>query len=295
MVKEFFEKNYKKIIVFPALLLIVSLVFIGLEFSKTGDIFERDVSLKGGISSTIYTEKGFEILDLEQRLGDELKTDVSVRELKDFSTNTRLGYIVNVGDLNVRDNIKNSLESVMSLSLDEDNYSVEEVGSSLGEGFYQDMLKAVVIAFILMGIVVFVAFRSFIPSLAVILSALLDISATLMIVNLLEIKVSTAGIAAFLLVIGYSVDTDILMTTKVLKRKDGGSTIERLIDSAKTGLTMTITTFVALGAGYIVTSSLVLKQMFLIILIALIIDVISTYAMNAGILYWYKERRKVND
>ena len=64
MVKEFFEKNYKKIIVFPALLLIVSLVFIGLEFSKTGDIFERDVSLKGGISSTIYTEKGFEILDL---------------------------------------------------------------------------------------------------------------------------------------------------------------------------------------------------------------------------------------
>src|SRR3989344_5392405 len=265
MIKEFFEKNYKVLMVFPFLLLITSLVFLGYEYSTTGDIVERDVSLKGGISATVYTEKEFEVIKLESDLTKELNSDVFVKELSDFSTSTRLGYVIEIGEIGVKD--------------------------KLGEGFYKDMLKAVIFAFVLMGIVVFIAFRSFIPSAAVILSALLDISATLMIVNLLEIKISTAGIAAFLLVIGYSVDTDILMTNRVLKRKEGGDTTERLIDSAKTGLTMSATTFVALTVCYIVTTSFVLKQMFLIILIALTIDIISTYLMNAGILYWYKKQK----
>jgi len=291
MIKEFFEKNYKVLMVFPFLLLITSLVFLGYGYSTTGDIVERDVSLKGGISATVYTEKEFEVIKLESDLTKELNSDVFVKELSDFSTSTRLGYVIEIGEIGVKDKLKEVLESRLKLELTSENYSVEEVGSSLGEGFYKDMLKAVIFAFVLMGIVVFIAFRSFIPSAAVILSALLDISATLMIVNLLEIKISTAGIAAFLLVIGYSVDTDILMTNRVLKRKEGGDTTERLIDSAKTGLTMTATTFVALTVGYIVTTSFVLKQMFLIILIALTIDIISTYLMNAGILYWYKKQK----
>ena len=292
MVKEFFEKNYKKIIIFPVVLLIVSLVFIGFQYSTTGDVVDRDVSLKGGISATIYIEKEFGERDLQNKLSERLGSDFSVRELKDFGGGKRLGYIVDTGDLNIKNDIKTELENLVGASLNDDNYSVEEVGSSLGEGFYKDMLRAIVIAFVLMGIVVFIAFRTFIPSMAVILSALLDISATLMVVNLLEIKVSTAGIAAFLLVIGYSVDTDILMTTRVLKQVEGGSTLERLISSAKTGLTMTVTTFVALSVAFLVTNSPVLKQMFLIVLIALIIDVISTYMMNAGLLYWYKEGKK---
>lgn len=276
--------------IFPLILFITSFVFLGYEYSTTGDIIDRDVSLKGGISATVYTEKEFEVSKLTNDLSKELGSDIFVKELRDFLTNTRTGYVIEVGDISTKDRLKDVLESIFGIELNpEVNYDAEEFGSSLGGGFYKDMLKAVIFAFVLMGIVVFIAFRSFIPSIAVILAALMDISVTLMIVNLIGLKISTAGIAAFLLVIGYSVDTDILMTTRVLKRKEGGSTTERIIDSAKTGLTMTATTFAALGVGYIVTSSVVLKEMFLIILIALIIDVISTYLMNAGILYWYKK------
>jgi preprotein translocase subunit SecF len=101
-----------------------------------------------------------------------------------------------------------------------------------------------------------------------------------------------AGIAAFLLIIGYSVDTDILMAVKVLKRKEGGNVYERIVDSAKTGLTMTATTGVALTVAYFVTSSLVLKQMFLIIILALLTDLITTYFMNSGIFIWYNKRKE---
>ena len=72
-----------------------------------------------------------------------------------------------------------------------------------------------------MGIVVFITFRKLIPSLAVIFSAILDLVGTLAIISLLDFKLSTAGIAAFLMVVGYSIDTDILLTTRLLKGKMG--------------------------------------------------------------------------
>ncbi len=178
-----------------------------------------------------------------------------------------------------------------NIVLTENNYSVEEAGGSLGESFYRQMVVAIGIAFILMGIVVLIVFRTIIPSLAVISAALFDIVITVGILNLFGVRLSTAGISALLLLIGYSVDTDILLTTRVLKKKEG-SVNKRILDAMKTGLTMTGTTIAALGVGFIVTNSPVLKQMFMIILIGLVVDVFATYLTNAGILKWYAERKE---
>src|SRR3989344_4288881 len=100
-----------------------------------------------------------------------------------------------------------------------------------------------------MSLVVFISFRSFIPSIAVISAALTDILAALAVVNLLGIKLSAAGIIAFLLVIGYSIDTDILLTTRMLKRHDS-PLLERVKSSIITGLTMTFAAIAALVTGY---------------------------------------------
>ena len=71
-----------------------------------------------------------------------------------------------------------------------------------------------------------------------------------------------------------------------------GTVWERIVSSARTGLTMTITTLAAMAVGYIFADSLVLKQMFSIIFLGLIVDIISTYTMNAGLLKWYLERKE---
>ena len=150
------------------------------------------------------------------------------------------------------------------------------------------MLKALITAFILMGIAVLISFRTFIPSIAVISAALFDIVTALAVIDLLGMSISTAGIAAFLMVIGYSIDTDIVLTTRVLKRKEeGGDTWDRIVSSIKTGLTMTAATVCALTVAYFVSTSYIL-----IIIIALLFDIISTYIFNAGILKWYVERKE---
>ncbi|MBS3076404.1 preprotein translocase subunit SecF, partial [Candidatus Pacearchaeota archaeon] len=138
-----------------------------------------------------------------------------------------------------------------------------------------------------MGIVVFIMFRSFVPSAAVILSAFADILMTLTLVNLLGIKMSSAGIVAFLMLIGYSVDTDILLTTRVLKRNEG-SLNERIYNSFKTGTTMTLTSLLAITFALIVVKSfsLILAQIFTILVIGLVFDIFNTWITNVSILKW---------
>ena len=165
------------------------------------------------------------------------------------------------------------------------------MGSSLGSSFFNEIIQAIVIAFILMGIVVFITFRVPAPSLAVILAALSDIIITLAIFNMTGAKLGKGGIAAFLMLIGYSVDTDILLSTTVLKRKFG-SVMDRIYSAMKTGLTMNITTMAALVVALIFTHSDVIRQIMVILLIGLLVDIINTWIQNVGILRLYLERKE---
>ena len=136
-----------------------------------------------------------------------------------------------------------------------------------------------------------ITFRTFIPSIAVIFSAFFDITMTLGVINLLNIKISTAGIAAFLMLIGYSVDTDILLSTRVLKRKEG-TIMTRIYGAMKTGLTMSTTTLVAIGVALIFVGSEVVKQIMIILFIGLLVDLVMTWIQNVGVLRLYLEKKK---
>ena len=141
-----------------------------------------------------------------------------------------------------------------------------------------------------MSIVVFIAFRTFIPSFAVILSVFADMVMTLAVVNLLGVKMSTGGIAAFLMLIGYSVDTDILLSSRVIKNEED-SLLDRIMGSFKTGMTMVITTTVAATIAFFLSESETIRQIMLIIIIGMVADVFNTWITNTAILKWYVERK----
>ena len=270
----------------PIILLVLSLAFVGFKYATTGEIFNRDVTLKGGITSTIYTDKDINTEDLQNKIPNSL-----VKKLTDFSTGRQVGIIVEASDISA-DNLKESLQKELAIELTDQNYSVEETGSSLGESFYKELITAVLIAFIFMAIVIFITFRTLIPSAAVVLSALIDIIIPLAIINLLNIKVSSAGVVAFLLLIGYSVDTDILLTTRTLKRYNA-PLFDRMYSSMKTGLTMTFCAIAVMVTGIILSTTPIIKEMFFIILLGLITDIFSTYFTNASILKIYCKRKNI--
>lgn len=283
---QFYDKNYKKLLIIPFVVLFLALSVLAYSYFTTGSFVELGVSIKGGISITAQGAIDQSLTSIEEFVTQQFPSSDSNVRLLSSSTGENLGVTVELSDISSED-VLPIMKGFLGESLE---YSVEETGSSLGNAFFRQMLTALVLAFILMGIVVFIAFRTAVPSLAVILSAGSDMIVTLAIINLLGVKLSLAGIAAFLMLIGYSVDTDVLLTNRVLKRKQG-DIFGRVMSAFETGFTMNMTTLAAISMGLIFSQSEILSQIMLILFIGLIVDIMNTWIQNVGILRIYMEKK----
>ncbi|MAG26880.1 preprotein translocase subunit SecF [Candidatus Pacearchaeota archaeon] len=285
---KWYDKNYKLLLLIPLILLVLSVGYLFYFQSQNGDIIHKDVTLTGGTTITVF-DSGIDIEDLKTNLGSEFD-DLVVRGISDLRSGKQKGVIVETkAEVAV---IRDALENYLGYELVQENSSIEFTGSTLSEGFYKQLRFAIILAFVFMAVVVFLIFRTFVPSLAVILSAFADIVMTVAVVDLFGMDLSIAGVIAFLMLIGYSVDTDILLTTRLLKRHEG-SVNSRIYDAFKTGTTMTLTSIAAVAVALFIIYSFsdTLRQIFTILLIGLGFDLVNTWFANAGILKWYVERR----
>lgn len=288
--KTIYEEKHKLLLLFSFALLILAIIQISYQYTTTGDFVNKGITLKGGATITIEGELPISQQELQDFLKQEFpKGDIVIRTIGAVGSAT--GHVIEL-DAQERSEIDLVVSTLKNkLKLPEKAYSVEIVGSSIGKSFFKQTFIALLIAFLLMGCVVLVYFRSIIPSLAIVLCAVSDIVVTLAIFNLTGIKLSSAGIAAFLMLVGYSVDTDIVLNTKVLKRS-GGSVMEGIYAAMKTGLTMSSTTLVAVLMAMIFVQNDVVKQIMIILFIGLLVDIIMTYVQNAAILRWYLEQKQ---
>lgn len=296
--KGFFYTYYKQLLIIPFVMLLAAFIIIGVQVATTGEFLHKGISLKGGTAITITRDmvdfQTISISDVEQTLRSEFpQADLVVRTQRQLTTIVGLEFEVDITDKDELDAFKNVLlATIPELTVENLNQNVRTSGSTLGASFFTQVLIAMIVAFVLMGIVVFIQFRLFVPSVTLILSAFSDIIVTLAIVNILGIKVSAAGIAAFLMLIGYAVDTNILLSTRVLKNKEG-TIYGRIISAMKTGLTMSVTSLVAIGIGLIFSESETITQIMTILFIGLLVDVVNTWIQNAGILRWYIEKQAI--
>lgn len=334
--EHWYDKNYKKLLILPAAILLISLIYMAIFYIQTGDIINKDVSLTGGTTITIQTQISQQ--DLENTISQTI-TDFEVKTISDNSGN-QIQLVITVNEQNTK-TLETILEEFLGYKLTtENNVSKETTSASLSADFYKQLIVAILLAFFWMAAVVFIIFskgaktkfltiilnflfgifmgnfflsinpiisaaiflafatvliyiyiKNSVPAFAVMLSAFADIIMTLTLVNFLGIKLSTAGIVAFLMLIGYSVDTDILLTTRLLKKHE--STNKALFGAFKTGTTMTITSIIAIATALIVVSPFesVLNQIFTILLIGLGFDLFNTWITNASIIKWYTEKQ----
>lgn len=231
----------------------------------------------------------------------EVGTDASIDQVRnDFSgiegvpppenvRSTTLGgsYIITYPPLS-----DSELTQVENYIADEPGYSQESINNirpSYGESLLGQGIGAVIFAFFVMSVIVFVLFRTFVPAMSVVLSAFSDIVIPVGVMNLLGIKLSLATIPALLLLIGYSIDSDILLTRNVLKGRRS-QFYENVKTAMRTGITMTTTSMAAMVAMIAVShiaNITILRDIGIILFVGLGMDIINTYMMNVAILRWH--------
>ncbi|KZN25651.1 preprotein translocase subunit SecF [Haladaptatus sp. R4] len=167
--------------------------------------------------------------------------------------------------------------------------SVQSTSANFGAGAQQLALYGIVAAFVGMSIIVFLMFRSFVPSIAVVISAFGDIVIPLALMDVFGIKLSLGTVAALLMLIGYSVDSDILLNNHVLRRS--GDFYESTYRAMRTGVTMTVTSLAAMVVMTLVSAFFqigLLTSIGVILVMGLATDLMNTYMLNLSLLRWYK-------
>jgi len=278
-----YHKHWKSLMIIPAIMLVLGMATLGYTYMTKGWIVERDIELSGGKLITINTAGAVDTAAIDAKLAAAGLKEYDVRFASGLGTGNLLIQITADTDEKV-------VLDALSGTVDTKDYNVNLMGPALGETFWKQTQLAIIFAFVFMAVVVAIIFRSFVPSFAVILSALSDMALTIAVMDLLGIKLSLAILGALLMLIGYSVDTDILLTTRATKYVNREEAIESAV---KTGLTTTATTVAALAVMLLITQAVVLKQIAMIIIIGLVIDIPNTWFMNAGIIRsWLMKKDK---
>ncbi|WNY26512.1 protein translocase subunit SecF [Methanolapillus ohkumae] len=284
----FVEKtDDKKLIAIPLAILAVAIVIILFTTVKTGSPMALGMDFVGGTQFAVTTS-------LSESQIQEMFSDYPMDEVRISGSRAILQF----GQMDEED-LKN-IESLIYQNPSFTNVEEKQVAPVYSEQLQKTALMAIVLSFIGMALVVFILFRKIVPSGAVILSAVSDILIPIAFMDLFGIELTLGTVAALLMLIGYSVDSDILLTNKVFKRS--GNLNDKISGAMRTGLLMTTTTIAAFLVMYLVSTYLhyivpsvppipLLSQISLIVLVGLIVDIFNTWFLNAGILKMYLSKK----
>lgn len=272
-------ERYKLLMVVPAILLLASIGYI--VYMATGPGFNLDIDFKGGTQIVLENTAPFNTASIETALAGYSPV---VRTTSSIGKYSAIIYLQETQNIN---NVINLLESA---GIKFTGQSVQTVGPTLSSSFLSQSEIALLLAFGFMAVTVFIVFKKLLPSTYVIVSAFADIVEAFAASQILGIPLSLGTFAALLLLVGYSVDTDILLTSRVLKAE--GAIREKISKAFITGITMTGTTFAALFVLLFLSSSVIISQMAAILLIGIVFDNVNTWITNAGLLRWDAERRE---
>ncbi|RJT00381.1 protein translocase subunit SecF [Halococcus sp. IIIV-5B] len=259
----------------PLAVLVLALCVLGGWFLVTGAPVTPGIDFTGGTEVQIST--GASQTQIEEAFPTQ---PTSVTPTAGGNT-----YIVTFQSTNT-DALTNAAQSA-GYQVD----SVQATSANFGAGAQQTGVIGLIAAFAGMALLVFVLFRTFVPSIAVIASAFSDIVIPLALMNLFGIKLSLGTVAALLMLIGYSVDSDILLNNHVLRRR--GDFYESTYRARRTGVTMTLSSIAAMAVMAVVASDFVLgipllPEVGTILVMGLITDLMNTYLLNVSLLRWYK-------
>ena len=271
--------NYKLMALVPLVILIISAVY--LFFLAENKQIALDIDFKGGTQIFAESDKVIDANALKNMLS---QYDANVRVARGITN-----YAVFI-DFDPSIKPENVLSTLQQNNYKFQSFSVQTIGPVLGSSFFQQALIVLVFSFLLMAVTIFVMFKNPMPSIFMILTVLADLTETIVLMQLIGIKLSIATFAALLLLIGAAVGDNVMFTTKLLKSssKNHDAIIKKTF---KTGITMFGTVQVAFASLLLISGSAVITQIAAISIIGGTLDLMNSWLLNLGLLMLYIKRK----
>lgn len=279
--------QHQKYFLVPLALIILSAGILGASFMQNGEFLNKGTDFTGGTEAQFQVNGSFSTAEVEQVFADAGKPGANA-VTQQTTEGTNLLVEIPPPDLE-----QEEAEQILT----DAGYQVEilqfnSISASVSSQFFLQAQIAFVLAFTVMSLVIFTAFKDITPSTAVIFAAAGDILVAGAGMALLGIPLTLGSLAALLMLIGYSVDTDIVLSSRSLRR-NRGSLRSRMWESLKTGVTMSSGGIAGFTLLYIISYLIVgpseLSNIAAVMVIGLLADMPLTWLGNTAILKSYIE------
>ena len=280
----YFEKfTLRQTIMIPLVVFAVSLLILAGTTLSIGAPVKLGMEFLGGSAITIDT--GDSIESLQQAF-----SDYPLHNVREHGNRRLLQFEP------MSQEEQSELVNFMVENYGAEKIEMRQVGEVFGKSQQIRALQALVIAFVLMAGVVFLIFRKIIPAITVIFAGFADIIFATAMMNVFGLTLTFGTLAALLMLIGYAVDTNLLLTNRVLKRR--GDPMRHIKGAMKTGLMMTSTTLAALlvlfvisTVSYLAVSNFtridIVRDIAVVLIFGLLADMMNTWMLNTGMLRRY--------
>ncbi|PKL63270.1 MAG: preprotein translocase subunit SecF [Methanomicrobiales archaeon HGW-Methanomicrobiales-2] len=264
----------RQMVVLPLVLLLLAGILLGYTTLTTGLPLTPGIDFAGGTAVTAFTSDSRETIEAVFAEYPLLSVGEGIGD----------GKYIQFGPMEEAQH--RSLVALINEKYPD--AKVDQIGETFGKTLQSQAFLALIFSFIGVALVIFLAYRNPISSGTIVLAAISDIAITAAAMQVLGIPLSLGTTAALLMLIGYSADSNVLLTTRLLKRK--GKLDEKLSGAFRTGIIMTTTTLAAIAAMWVVTTLgqiQIISAIASVLIIGLIVDMMNTWMLNAGILKEY--------
>jgi preprotein translocase subunit SecF len=187
----------------------------------------------------------------------------------------------------IRSDYENGIKDALTTQISIDSFSFQTVTPTLSLSMIGKATQAAIMSAIFSILLVFVLFRNPGPSVAVLSGAFADITIAVGLMAFFQIPLTLASFSALLSLIGYSLDTDILLTTNILKKSRDETVEDSAWNAMHSGVLMTFSGMLSFGVLFYISWLLkipVYNQISSTMLMGLCGDLFSTWGINAVLL-----------
>ncbi|MDE7365969.1 MAG: protein translocase subunit SecD [Lachnospiraceae bacterium] len=293
-----YVKNSKICFILSALIIIAGFVFLPINKNNenVGHVLNFSMEFMGGTSMTVEFDKVFTLQEAEDQILPVLTeaTGVAGSEIQLQNVQNSTSIVIKTPQLSLdqRQNAESALKEAFTV----ENFSIENISSTVSNEMQRDAIVSVLIATLLMLIYIALRFKDVRFGASAVLALLHDVLFVFTLYAIAHLSVGNTFIACMLTIVGYSINATIIIFDRIrenLKVMNKASLKEIVNTSISQTFTRSIytnlTTFVMVLALYIVGVPAI-KEFALALMVGVLGGTYSSICITGPLWYYMKSK-----
>ena len=295
-----YVKNSKVCFILSALIIIAGLVFLPINKNNenVGHVLNFSMEFMGGTSMTVEFDKVFTLQEAEDQILPVLTeaTGVAGSEIQLQNVQNSTSIVIKTPQLSLDQ--RQSAEAALKEAFTVENFSIENISSTVSNEMQRDAIVSVLIAALLMLIYIAFRFKDVRFGASAVLALLHDVLFVFTLYAIARLSVGNTFIACMLTIVGYSINATIIIFDRIrenLKVMNENKVGLKEIVNTSISQTFTrsiytnLTTFVMVLALYIVGVPAI-KEFALALMVGVLGGTYSSICITGPLWYYMKSK-----